>query len=267
MKTREPRVARPWAVACCALALSAGSVLPAAAAPSTYTYDALGDSYAAGAGVAAGGAYPFVLDGRMRISLDDFAAVPGATTASMMSQLGALDEDTDLVTISIGGNDIGWSNTILLCLVGTDAQCAMAVAATSATIATGLPILLDQAYTAVSAAAPNAHIVVTGYPRLFSPEYGAYNTTVSGYPVEASVVEQQLMNDGADLLNATIRTVAQEHGYQFVDVTGRYLDHGVNAPDAWVFGATDPVPFHPTADGQQAYGVALRAAIRPPDLR
>lgn len=143
------------------------------------------------------------------------------------------------------------------------ATCAGVVGQSSAAITGVLPGLLGDAYAQVHDAALDAHVVVTGYPRLFSPEYGAYSLG----PLEASVAEQQMMNDGADLLNATIHAEAEEHGFQFVDVTKRFKGHGVNAPDAWVFGATDPVPFHPTVEGQHAYGVALRSAIRPPDLR
>lgn len=268
MDTREAGRIRPLAVALSTFALSAGSVLPAGAAPSTFTYDALGDSFAAGAGVGAGGAYPFVLDGRMRIALDDLAAVPGATVPTMTPQLDALDAGTDLVTISVGGNDIGWGDVVTACLLGGEQACAGAVGHASALITGTLPGLLDGAYAQVAAAAPDAHVVVTGYPRLFSPEYGAYTVPLTPtVSLEASVAEQQLMNDGADLLNATIRRVAEQHGFQFVDVTRRFEGHGVNSPEAYLFGVLDPVPFHPTAEGQHAYGVALRSAIRPPDLR
>lgn len=249
-------------------ALLMGSVLPAAAAPSTFTYDALGDSFAAGAGVDPAQAYPHVLDGRMRIALDEAAAVPGATVPTMMAQLGALDAGTDLVTVSIGGNDIGWGQVVLACLTQPDQVCAGAVAGAEAHITSDLPALLDSAYTQVRAAAPGAHVVVTGYPRLFSPEYGSYVVPLSpSFALEATVAEQQLMNRGADVLNATIRGVAEAHGFQFVDVTKRFEGHGVNAPEAYLFGATDPVPFHPDVAGQHEYGVALRSQISPTSLR
>ena len=95
----------------------------------------------------------------------------------------------------------------------------------------------------MAAGAPNADVVVTGYPRLFSPEYGAY--------LGASVAEQQTLNEGADLLNATMARAAATHGFQFVDVTKRFLGHGVNAPDAWILGLLDPGAFHPNAEGSR----------------
>lgn len=231
-------------------------------------YDALGDSFGSGFGVpphAACGrsqaAYAVQLDGRMRIELDDFAACAGATTVSLVrdGQLNALDEDTDLVTISIGGNDIGWSAAVVACLLGGDAQCAASLAMATDRITTDLPGLLDSVYTQVSASAPEAHVIVTGYPRLFSPEYGAF--------LGASVSEQEAMNDGADLLNRVIAETAAAHGFQFVDVTKRFDGHGANSPEPWILGPFDLGAFHPNADGYEAYTAAVTAAIKPSQFK
>jgi lysophospholipase L1-like esterase len=255
-----------------ALALLASAVLAgttASAAPrQPVEYDALGDSYASGYGVPpyepcgrSQSAYAVQLDGRMKIHLDDYVACAGATTASLVQggQLNALDGGADLVTISIGGNDIGWSQAVTACLGGTDAQCAGLLAATRAKVTNLLPGLLDSVYAQVADRAPGAHVVVTGYPRLFSPEYGGF--------LGASAAEQVALNDGADLLNGVIAEAAARHGFQFVDVTERFLDHGVNAPEAWLLGPFDPGAFHPDADGYQAYTAALTSAINPSRLK
>lgn len=261
-------VARTVRSVIAALALLAPVVLgatDASAAPrQSIVYDALGDSYASGFGVppyeACGrsqSAYAVQLDGRMRINLDDFVACAGATTATLVTggQLKALDRHTDLVTISIGGNDIGWSSAVGACLAGTDKQCADNLALMRSKTRTVLPRLLDSVYSKVSAKAPNAHVIITGYPRLFSPGYG---------PIfAASVNEQKALNDGADLLNGVIAKAAAKHCFQFVDVTKRFLGHGVNAPHAWISGPLDPVaPFHPNAHGYRAYTAAVKKAIR-----
>ncbi|NLW99940.1 MAG: SGNH/GDSL hydrolase family protein [Actinomycetales bacterium] len=257
------------ALASAALVLPAITAAPASAAPKApVVFDALGDSYGSGYGVPpysqecgrSAAAYAVQIDGRMRIQLDDFAACAGATTNSLEAgQLWALDEDTDLVTVSIGGNDIGWGTVVAACVAGSDLQCAGAIAATTATITDTLPGLLRDTYSQIEGAAPNAHVVVTGYPRLFSPEYGSY--------FNASPSEQQAMNDGADLLNAVIAGVAAEYGFQVVDVTKRFIDHGVNAPDPWILGLTDPGLFHPNLSGYEAYAAAVTAAINPNSLR
>ncbi|MBA2955897.1 SGNH/GDSL hydrolase family protein [Nocardioides sp. MAH-18] len=247
----------------------AGSTTAAAGPPDPIVYDALGDSYASGFGVPpytptcgrSDAAYPVQLDGRKHIALDDFVACGGATTLTVVSggQLAALDAQTDLLTLSAGGNDTGWSTAVVACLLGGDETCTQASDAVTARITTLLPARLDRLYAQVAAAAPNAHVVVTGYARLFSPEYGAY--------LGASPAEQQTLNEGADLLNATIARAAAAHGFQFVDVTKRFLDHGVNAPDPWILGLSDPGAFHPNADGYETYTAAVTSAVNPSRLR
>lgn len=242
-----------------------GATAASAAPRQPVVYDALGDSYAAGYGVPpydgpcgrSQSAYAVQLDGRKKIQLDDFVACAGATTVTLVSggQLNALDGNTDLVTLSIGGNDIGFSTPIVACLAGTDAQCAGALAATTTKVTTVLPGLLDSVYAQVAAHAPDAHVVITGYPRLFSPEYGPY--------LAASVAEQQALNDGADLLNGVIANAAAEHRFQFVDVTKRFVGHGINSPDPWILGPTDPGALHPNTEGYTAYTAALTAEINP----
>jgi lysophospholipase L1-like esterase len=251
------------------LALAAAGLTAASAAPrQAVVYDALGDSYASGFGVgpytACGqskAAYAVQVAGREKLALDDFVACAGATTQTLVSrgQLNALGADTDLVTLTIGGNDTHWGDTVGACLLGTDTQCAGSIAQARATITNLLPRLLDTVYTQVSSHAPNAHVLVTGYPRLFSPEYGAF--------LAASPAEQQALNDGADLLDGVIADAAARHGFGFVDVTKRFVDHGVNAPEPWITGPLDPAPFHPNAGGYQAYTAAVTAAVRPSQLK
>ena len=122
-----------------------------------------------------------------------------------------------------------------------------------------LPGLLDSLYTQVSAAAPNAHVLLTGYPRLFTPKHGAY--------FKASVAEQKALNSGADLLNKVIAKAARSHGFRFVSVTNRFRNHGVNATRPWILGALDPGRFHPNAKGYRAYTAAVAAALRPARLK
>lgn len=252
-----------------AVALVTTGLAGPAPAAGPLVLDGLGDSYASGYGVPSSFTTPCgrsdaapapAIDGRMRLTLDDFVACGGAKTTDLVpqGQIAALGPDTDVVTLSIGGNDIGWSQTVGACLVGTDEQCRIATGLTRARVTATLPALLDAVYDEVDAAAPDAAVYVTGYPRLFSPAYGAV--------LGASPAEQVGLNDGADLLNATIRTAAEAHGYTFVDVTERFLDHGVNAPEPWLVWPTAPGSFHPNEPGYRSYAAAVTAAIRPADL-
>jgi lysophospholipase L1-like esterase len=261
---RGARAALTVAVLAVPAVLGAGN---ASAAPRQLVdYDALGDSYASGYGVGPYGpcgrsssAYAVQVDGREKIALDDFVACAGATTQTLVPQLGALDVDTDLVTLSIGGNDVGWGQAVAACLGSTDANCATAIARSRTLVTTALPARLDAVYSQIAAAAPNAQVLVTGYPRLFSPQYGDF--------LHATVAEQEQLNAGADLLDSVMAQAAAAHGFEFVDVTKRFLDHGVNAPEAWINGPLDPAPFHPNPDGYQSYTAAVTATFKPALLR
>jgi lysophospholipase L1-like esterase len=248
------------------LLLAPALAVPASAAPPARTsYDVLGDSYGSGFGVPpysatcgrSQSAYGVLVDGRAGLELDDFVACAGATTTTLVSggQLSALDADTDLVLQSIGGNDIGWSQAVVACLGGTDAQCAGAIGLVRARIQGSLPGQLDTVHDLVAAAAPNARVIVAGYARLFTPEAGAY--------LGASPAEQQMLNNGADELNAALRAAAERHGFDFVDVTDDFVGHGVNSADPWLLGAFDPGAFHPNSDGYRAFAGAVTAAIKP----
>src|SRR5262249_53318996 len=118
--------------ACAALTLSAGLVLvlatPAAAA-STGNYVALGDSYSSG--LAAGSlispsgscarstnAYSALWAAAHAPASYTSVACSGATTSSVnSSQLSALSASTTLVSITVGGNDVGFSNIMETCVL------------------------------------------------------------------------------------------------------------------------------------------------------
>ena len=101
--------------------------LPAAAAPSTVDYVALGDSYAAGTAAPGSfpdcphgaGGYPALLaDGsESRISLTTNAACSGATISEVASkQLSALERHTRLVTLTVGAANLGLSRVLDACI-------------------------------------------------------------------------------------------------------------------------------------------------------
>ena len=253
-----------------ALLAMAGSGLTAASAMSPgsvsargpLAYAALGDSYASGYGVppysACGrsdAAYAVQLGHLRGVRLVRFVACAGATTRTLRSggQLDALDEDTGLVTVTIGGNDTGWASAIEACLEGTDAECARALAASTDRVVTTLPRALGRLYAQIAARAPHAHVLVVGYPRLFSPGRGA--------ALLASPAEQQALNKGADLLDDEIARAARAHGFTFVDVRKPFADHGANATDPWILGPFTSAPFHPDVAGYRAYAAAVGDAV------
>ncbi|MFK5647971.1 hypothetical protein ACI3ET_15835 [Ornithinimicrobium sp. LYQ121] len=50
-------------------------------------------------------------------------------------------------------------------------------------------------------------------------------------------------------------------------MTKRFVNHGVNAPEPWVLGLTDPGLFHPNLSGYRAYAAAVTSSVNPRDLR
>nr|NLD40145.1 SGNH/GDSL hydrolase family protein [Actinomycetales bacterium] len=277
---------------------------PAAAAPDTVTYDALGDSYAAGTGAADGYAFPDYLDGRKRIELEDFPAVSGASFATFASQLAVLNGDTDLVTLSLGGNDLPWVTSVAACLIFDDNACAGAMGAfVQGTAHPGFVPALGAAYTGVRTYAPNAHVVVTGYPHLFDPKFGDYTVNLDPATIQLlvpvlleltdgnqnlvdaviaqlqqnpvlhmSVAEQEMANAAVDALNAVIEQQAAAHGFQFVSLTWLFNNHGINARAPWINGIVlDPATFtsslHPNAAGNRTIASELVGEIKTRDLR
>src|ERR1700719_280340 len=106
-------------------ALCVGMLAPAAAAAASQ-YVALGDSYSSGVGTRvfysesgsckrSPEAYPPKVASQQGYTLS-FQACSGAKTTDVNSnQLGTLSSTTALVTITIGGNDAGFSNVIVNC--------------------------------------------------------------------------------------------------------------------------------------------------------
>jgi lysophospholipase L1-like esterase len=247
-------------------------VLPAAAQPSTVQYVALGDSYAAGQGASpylndclqSPQGYPELLDSEKRIHLRANEACTGATTSEVATtQLAALNRGTRLVTLTVGAADLDVSGVATACLTGTLDECLLKIAEARALLpaAPGGPSVLGSRlvslFAEVADAAPNARIVVTGYPLLFAPP-------APGSPNEA-IINQ--INLATALLNDAIKqaveaTQATGVDIVYVDVIVPFLGHGIGGPSAPFInppGSADA--FHPNAAGYLAYAAAISAAL------
>ncbi|MFI1384033.1 SGNH/GDSL hydrolase family protein [Embleya sp. NPDC020886] len=250
-----PSPSRVAAIAVAAALTFAGTVArPAPAAPLS-RYAALGDSYSSGVGagdyLADGGdckrsanAYPSLWQRAHGAAEFAFVACSGATTAQVRDrQLAAVTADTTLVTISAGGNDVGFADTITTCVVGSDRDCSAAVAKATAYAREKLPADLDTTYARIRSRAPHARLVVFGYPRLFE---------TGSCPLGLSLAKRRALDDAADVLVDITKARAAAGGAEFADVRGRFAGHGVCGADEWLHGLTLPVDesYHPTATGQ-----------------
>jgi lysophospholipase L1-like esterase len=180
------------------------------------------------------------------------------------SAAGLLNAETDLVTITAGGNDVNFLNVLKACLLHPLQDCKTAVEAAEDIAKTAVLPALTNAYAAIRAKAPNAKIVAVGYPHLFSPEYR--RTTVIG----DKAAEE--FNKGTDTLNEVIEKAAKKSpGTVYVDVTDEFDGHGVGSRNSWfVLNANplDGVSFHPTATGYaKGYYPAVLREAKIPALR
>jgi lysophospholipase L1-like esterase len=228
-----------------------------APAPFAPEYVALGDSYASGAGA---GSY---VDGSCRRSANaypalrgkefpsfKFVACSGATTKSLRSQLRALTPATTLVTITVGGNDLGFVDVMTTCTLNGDSSCEKRVGKARDFTRDQLPARLDATYATIKEAAPSAQLVVLGYPRLFTPDDECRTL---------SVRKRQALNDAADELSGVISEAASRAGARYVDVRQAFADHGVCADEPWINALVSPTgdSYHPNEAGQAAYFAAL----------
>ena len=131
-----------------------------------------------------------------------------------MSQLdmGYLDENTTLVTLSIGGNDMKFAPILQACVVAyffsLDGDCSDEtldgdvddiLEASADRFDTILPASLDAVLTAVRSRAPNAAIALVGYPQIF--EGGTQCVNIAE-------VNRDWLNDFSVELNDTLSAAA-----------------------------------------------------------
>ncbi len=263
---RRPRIIarRLLSVTAVVSVVAAGAALVtgpgASARADTDALVSLGDSYASGVGTrsydtASGScyrspyAYPVIAAARLGLDLA-FAACSGARTSTVLnSQLDGLAITTDYVTVTVGGNDVGFVDVITSCAPPWWASdCHGAIDEAEHEIRTVLPARLDRLYAAIRAAAPNASVVVVGYPRLFMGEDCNAGTWFSPS-------EQRRLNAAADLLAQTTAARASVAGFTYVDPRAAFTGHAVCDEVEWVNGLSHPVreSYHPNRAGQRGY--------------
>ncbi|MBB4980961.1 MULTISPECIES: SGNH/GDSL hydrolase family protein [Streptomyces] len=240
---------------------------PAHAAPATGVhYVALGDSYSAGGGSSTTylndcnqsvNSYPYLYNQLTAPASFDFQACGAAKTTDVLDkQLAPLGDTTTLVSMTIGGNDIGLGTVMATCLFGSDSACLDAIATAETTAHAELPGKLDAVYDAIRTRAPQARVVILGYPRF-------YDLDVPACP-GISATKRTALNKGADVLNSVIRDeVAQHSGFVYEDVADRFTGHQLCDGTPWLHALNWPIgqSFHPNAAGQSgAYLPALQNA-------
>jgi len=250
------RLSRPWPLAASALCLGATALaLPPAHAASP-SYVALGDSYSSGVGTRtyindgttcqrSVYAYPSLIAAARAYSLN-FRACSGAKIANVTSsQLGALTSSTSYVTISVGGNDAGFSSVLTTCAQPAWlSNCNAAIDKAQAYVNNTLPAALARLYTSIRSKAPRATVVVAGYPRLFNGEDCNALTWFS-------LSEETRLNQTANLLNGKLSTASGAAGFKWANPTTAFLGHAVCDSPEWLNGLSNPISesYHPNRTG------------------
>ena len=263
-----------------------GLVTGAAAEPcdvaADLEYVALGDSYSSGYGLpdAAGPcdrsseySYPVRIQQSAQFGTFTDVSCAGARTRDFYTaqngsnprQLDALSEDTDVVTFTIGGNDLGFTDIITDC--ATDGDCRDAYGGP------GMPDLMNkisgpvgddiqQAMSDAAAAAPNAEIFVLGYPDLLpaSPTGPAWTLSCMPTSLVVSSPERTDLRAVQLALNEEIAMRASAAGatLHYVDTYTPSVGHDLCSSDPWVSVLNI---YHPTVTGMLAMALLAQQAI------
>lgn len=279
--------------AAAAAMLTAQAAVPAqAAAPpaqaATYgSYTALGDSYASAAGVPttvnascsrSSRNYPSLVAAGLHVATFTDMTCGGATTADMTQaqsgtsnppQFDGLKPDTSLVTLTIGGNDIGFAGIAEHCALlgvvdpigkpctdyytsgGTD-QISQRISSTAPKVAAVIQGIHQRS--------PHAKVLVVDYLGILplqSSCFGDNNTVAPGDYPYLNAKEQQL--------NQMLGSEARAGNATFVDAYSASIGHDLCEPSgtAWIDGyiTTQSAPLHPNELGEQAYASAVLAAL------
>ncbi|CAL9409200.1 SGNH/GDSL hydrolase family protein [Streptomyces sp. Tu 3180] len=242
------------------LVLSTAAVLglaqPASAAGDNYV--ALGDSYSSGVGAGdytsesgdckrSTHAYPSLWAAANSPSSFRFVACSGATTTTVAgSQLSALTSSTTLVSVTAGGNDIGFADVMQTCVLQSEATCVSRVNTAVSAMQNSLPGKLDSLYSGIRSRSPQAHVVVLGYPRF----YKLSGSCIAGL----TETERGAINNASDVLNGVLAKRAADAGFTFSGVVDEFTGHELCSGDAWLHSVTIPVgnSYHPKAVGQSS---------------
>jgi hypothetical protein len=107
-----------------------------------------------------------------------------------------------------------------------------------------LPGRLSTLYTSIRTKAPNAKVIVVGYPRIFNGEDCNALTWFSPS-------EESRLNYTADLLNSRTATAASAKGFTFANPTSKFIGHAVCDDVEWLNGLSNPIveSYHPNKAG------------------
>ena len=252
---------------------------------------ALGDSYSSGEGAGdyqpgtdsasnschrSRNAWPALLAHQRGLAVLPSIACSGATLTDLVSgragsgqperragQLGRIAGNASVVTVTIGGNDLGFRSVIQDCIAG---DCVARYHRPSGDVLDAriddLARRLPAAYRAIQAAAPRARVFVVDYPRLFPddrPNCAALN--------RISPEEGDYLNGRIERADIAILDAAREAGVTGIDVSTALHGGELTCSGTQYLNRASPrlkllsASFHPNAAGQERLARALATAL------
>ncbi|MFI7613010.1 SGNH/GDSL hydrolase family protein [Nonomuraea terrae] len=261
-------------------------------------YVALGDSYSSGEGVydsdqppvndgadrchRSPGSYAPLVARTYRFARGTaFYACSGATSRQLLTgqwghppQITRVDAGAGLVTLSIGGNDAGFTEVLTGCIVKLpwSSACVDQEAAVGRRIgelqANMMTVLKE-----LRVRAPNARVIVLGYPRPFPAQP---TETVDNL----SVADQRWLNTVTRRLNDAVKAVVAEFdrtiaafggpgSAEYIDAYEAFTGHEVGRPQPYLNGLTMDMEemtvnarsYHPTGDGYRRFAELITRQI------
>lgn len=195
----------------------------------------------------------------------------------VFEELEAQNIEVDYVTITIGGNDVGFADIITSCVLGSK---FLNIGGLSDKLddtwedfetAGGTRDRLIDAYTSISEAAPSAEIIVAGYPQLLDKE---------GKGLFFSKAEAEEVNENVSKFNDAIESIVEACASEgininFVSVEESFSGHEAYSDDSYIneviffakeedlkdFQATSAYSIHPNEEGAKAYARCVQAKI------
>jgi lysophospholipase L1-like esterase len=178
-----------------------------------------------------------------------------------------LGEDVGLVTLTMGGNDVAFARVVRFCAerrscVNAAFREAPSLEDWADRALDGLAAKLPVVYGDLREEAPNARIIVVGYPQLFSAQ-PSNASRCAIYRTLFSSREREVLNKLALRLNRIIEDAAVEAGLEYLDISYIFNGHETcGRHGAWLqFLGVDPFfqqgNFHPNRTGQRMIARAI----------
>jgi lysophospholipase L1-like esterase len=246
-----------------------GEAAPATAAlPAGARYIALGSSFAAGTGIPTQGPkpcgrsdhnYAHLVAAELQLDLVDVTC-GGAFTANLIDtpemdepvQMDAITADTALVTMTVGGNDVAYTLSTIICAGVEECVPDLDTAATDTALA-DLPNRFTTIVQAIRDRAPDAIIVLVTYPEVIPADDLA---------AVARLRRTGCVPVGSRAASQPPRSSGQRHTSPTV---GRRPARAVRpSTDSWVSSADEAKsdPFHPTAVGHEGMAQLVLALLQ-----